>query len=82
MFFQQCCGCCQIAFVVVVAFKKFVTFMVSPFEFEHFFGFNIMKITQQKTKLISIGLLTIEIKAVQKVGLKTFKSNSDNLKSS
>ena len=76
MFFQQCCGCCQIAFVVVVAFKKFVTFMVSHF------GFNIMKITEQKTKLISIGLLTIEIKAVQKVGLKTFKSNSDNLKSS
>ena len=56
--------------------------MVSPFEFEHFFGFNIMKITQQKTKLISIGLLTIEIKAVQKVGLKTFKSNSGNLKTS
>ena len=31
-FFQQCCGCCQIAVVVVVAFKKFVTFMVPPFE--------------------------------------------------
>ena len=45
--------------------------MVSPFEFEHFFGFNIMKITQQKTKLISIGLLTIEIKAVQKDNLKS-----------